>query len=318
MHLHINMYIYRYEKIDLTSTHGFDVDHEIDLKNDKLRNGVDDEDEIIFNVLDSKDRNNDGKVTYSILPNTPTGHMDLERPLERSPFFKVEGINVLSGDKNLFGVDGLTMLLIRGERLSVEGPSGLGKTRLLRAIAQLDSPIGGSMSFLDDLSSPKELRIPLWRRKVLYVPQAVPPLAGSPADILSEACLYTVRKGRKNVEGIIADIDKRCTLMEQSLGLSAGKLSSSWGSLSGGERQRAAIGVALLLACTVTEEITLPPNSNDGDDNFNRAISNFNRPSALLLLDEPTAACDSNARYVNILVFRPARVMIMHFVFISF
>jgi ABC-type iron transport system FetAB ATPase subunit len=45
-----------------------------------------------------------------------------------------------------------------GERLSVEGPSGLGKTRLLRAIAQLDSPIGGSMSFLDDVSSIKDLR----------------------------------------------------------------------------------------------------------------------------------------------------------------
>jgi ABC-type transporter lipoprotein component MlaA len=65
-------------------------------------------------------------------------------------------------------------------------------------------------------------------------------------------------------------------------------------------RQRAAIGVALILACTVTDEDTPSPseqdNVDDGDENFNRAISNFNRPSALILLDEPTAACDSNAR----------------------
>jgi ABC-type sugar transport system ATPase subunit len=37
----------------------------------------------------------------------------------------------------------------RGERMSVEGPSGLGKTRLLRAIAQLDKPVGGSMSIIE-------------------------------------------------------------------------------------------------------------------------------------------------------------------------
>ena len=33
-----------------------------------------------------------------------------------------------------------------GERVSVEGPSGLGKTRLLRAIAELDRPLGGTMT----------------------------------------------------------------------------------------------------------------------------------------------------------------------------
>ena len=33
--------------------------------------------------------------------------------------------------------------------MSVEGPSGLGKTRLLRAIAQLDKPIGGTMTIIE-------------------------------------------------------------------------------------------------------------------------------------------------------------------------
>ena len=41
------------------------------------------------------------------------------------------------------------ILYRRGERMSVEGPSGLGKTRLLRAIAQLDKPIGGTMSIIE-------------------------------------------------------------------------------------------------------------------------------------------------------------------------
>jgi hypothetical protein len=81
-----------YEKIDLTSTHGFSVENQENGKiDDKLSSSVDDEDEIVFNALDNKEVRgiDDGKVTYSILSNTPTGHMDLERPLERAPFFKV-------------------------------------------------------------------------------------------------------------------------------------------------------------------------------------------------------------------------------------
>ena len=32
--------------------------------------------------------------------------------------------------------------------MSVEGPSGLGKTRLLRALAQLDAPLGGTITMV--------------------------------------------------------------------------------------------------------------------------------------------------------------------------
>lgn len=55
----------------------------------------------------------DGKVAYTFLNNTPTAHTDLERPQSLGHFFKAEGINVLSGDANLFCADGLTMVLKR-------------------------------------------------------------------------------------------------------------------------------------------------------------------------------------------------------------
>jgi Uncharacterised protein family (UPF0014) len=55
----------------------------------------------------------DGKVTYSFLSNTPTAHTDLERPQSLGPIFKADGINVLSGEENLFCSDGLTMVLKR-------------------------------------------------------------------------------------------------------------------------------------------------------------------------------------------------------------
>ena len=55
----------------------------------------------------------DGKVTYSFLNNTPTAHTDLERTQSLGPFFKADGINVLSGESSLFCSDGLTMVLKR-------------------------------------------------------------------------------------------------------------------------------------------------------------------------------------------------------------
>ena len=53
-----------------------------------------------------------------------------------------------SGGSNgsLGGLSGINFSLRKGERMSVEGPSGLGKTRLLRAIAQLDPPLSGGCS----------------------------------------------------------------------------------------------------------------------------------------------------------------------------
>ena len=62
--------------------------------------------------------------------------------------------------------------------------------------------------------------------------------------------------------------------MESALGLPKDKLNQSWASLSGGERQRAGLALALLLLSTVDRKTT---------DEL---------PSCVLLLDEPTAACD--------------------------
>ena len=54
-----------------------------------------------------------GKTTYSFLPNTPTAHTDIEVSVSSELFFKAEGINVLCGDMNLFSSDGLMLQLKR-------------------------------------------------------------------------------------------------------------------------------------------------------------------------------------------------------------
>ena len=60
--------------------------------------------------------------------------------------------------------------------MTVEGPSGLGKTRLLRALSQLDPPLTGEMKFLDSEEAGLfgllgQAPIPNWRRRSIYVPQ---------------------------------------------------------------------------------------------------------------------------------------------------
>lgn len=81
---------------------------------------------------------------------------------------------------------------------------------------------------------------------------------------------------------LLLDLDSQCNRIEQSLLLRDGILSSAWSSLSGGERQRAAIAIGLLLGCSVDER------------SFNDAKS-IEYPKAVLLLDEPTAACDATS-----------------------
>jgi len=104
----------------------------------------------------------------------------------------------------------------------------------------------------------------------------VPPLAGTPKELLVEALQYDSRVATIGAIAVLSQVDDECKRMEESLGLSAGKLDEAWLKLSGGERQRAAIGVALILACCVESEEEESPSN----------------PASLLLFDEPTAACD--------------------------
>jgi len=185
---------------------------------------------------------------------SPTGPAD---------YFHVSAVNVMSNDVPLFGPGGLSFELRQGERLIICGASGVGKTRLLRALSQLDTPREGTMGCSSTVFP--ESSIPGWRVRVLYVPQALPPMIGTPKQLLKEALQFDSRVGQSTLSD--PDLDTQCNIMEDSLGLQMGKLGQSWLSLSGGERQRAAIALGLVLA-------TSSPNK------------------AVLCLDEPTAACD--------------------------
>ena len=74
----------------------------------------------------------------------------------------VEGLTPL-------GLPPLTFTVPRGECLGIAGPSGIGKSLTLRAVADLD-PCPGRV--LLDGTDRATLTAPTWRRRVLYVPAA--------------------------------------------------------------------------------------------------------------------------------------------------
>ena len=68
-----------------------------------------------------------------------------------------------------------------GDRWAITGPSGAGKTLLLRALAQLD-PVEGEILWRGEPIFP--VAIPDYRAQVVHLPQASPVIEGTVADNL--------------------------------------------------------------------------------------------------------------------------------------
>jgi putative ABC transport system permease protein len=187
-----------------------------------------------------------------------------------APILELRDLNIKSGELPLFDAERFTFTLHAGQRVSLEGNSGVGKTRLLRAIAQLDDSLcgtctlqtieghgaAGAVSSTLTLLGHRErtersvradaASYALWRSRVMYIPQvhdwifewktaftavqrqcviglascgahspyaeysrmcgyasavahsstqALPPLTGTPLDLLKEAVRYKSRSG---------------------------------------------------------------------------------------------------------------------------
>lgn len=72
--------------------------------------------------------------------------------------------------------------------------------RLLRALAHLDAPTTGHAEFIgvDGVSFQSGA---WWRSHVIYIPQALPSLVGSPKELLIECCGFS---SRMKLDGIKA------------------------------------------------------------------------------------------------------------------
>ena len=155
-------------------------------------------------------------------------------------------------------LDGIDLTIERGERVVVIGPSGTGKSTLLRCVNFLDRPQAGTITIGElTVDSAKATRADVLalRRCTAFVFQNYALFANKTARQNIMEALVTVQKRPR------AEAERRAMEVLTETGL-AEKADSYPASLSGGQQQRVGIGRAMAIG------------------------------AALMLFDEPTSALD--------------------------
>jgi putative ABC transport system ATP-binding protein len=154
--------------------------------------------------------------------------------------------------------------IVPGDRIALSGPSGSGKSVLLRTLAMLDHPVAGAVHYRGHPVAAQD--VPQYRRAIAYFPQRATLTEDTVRDALAQPFQLRAHRARHYDEA-------HALALLQIAGKPASFLDKASANLSGGEAQIAALVRGLLLAPEV------------------------------LLLDEPTAALDpASAAAVEALV----------------
>lgn len=172
---------------------------------------------------------------------TPREHLSQNTP----PRFQVEGAIVLKDVGFQYGatdraiLTGVNLAIRPGDYVAITGPSGGGKTTLLKLILGLNAPSHGALE-LDGMPATAELSR-IWREKVGYVSQDDRLLSGSIGDNIA---FFDPDMDMAEVERCarLAGVHEDIARMPMRYATLVGDMGSS---LSGGQRQRVFLARAL-------------------------------------------------------------------------
>lgn len=167
----------------------------------------------------------------------------------------IDGLGYRHGDAARGGIHGVTLELVRGERVALVGPSGSGKSTLLRVLAGLYTAQQGQVR-IDGAAEPGRRHAAEW---AALIPQE--------AEIFEASVRENLDFGQPVAPAALQRAIHTAALDEVLAGLPQGldtPMSERGFNLSGGQRQRLALARGVLAA----------------------------QGRSLLLLDEPTSALD--------------------------
>jgi len=181
----------------------------------------------------------------------------LAERMSAPPILELSHVGRRTGDRRRWLLRDICLTLASGDRVLLRGPSGAGKTLLLRQMAMLDPADQGEILFHGEPVSPPD--VPRFRSRVVYLHQRARLGEGRVADALRRPFTLGMHRDRQ--------FDRQLASRSLSaLGRGERFLDEQIERLSGGELQ----AVALLRALQFDPEV--------------------------LLLDEPTSAMDSDMR----------------------
>ncbi|GAB3673245.1 ABC transporter ATP-binding protein [Saccharopolyspora tripterygii] len=144
---------------------------------------------------------------------------------------------------HVFAVDGVSLIIRRGETYGLVGESGCGKSTLGRAVLRLEQPTGGKVVFSGtDLSGMKGEKLRRMRQRMQMVFQD--PLSSLDPRQSVESLLVEGMRAH-GMAGDKASTDKRLRELLDAVGLPPTALRKYPHEFSGGQRQRIGIARAL-------------------------------------------------------------------------
>ena len=152
------------------------------------------------------------------------------------PYLELQNISLGFKDQTLF--ENLNLSINKGEKLVISGPSGIGKSSLLKLILGFIPEFKGQIKFNDETISTQNI----WklRRSIGYISQDSDIGEGKVSQLIEDIFALKANIKQKPKES-------RITKLLHDFMLDESTLNKDFEDLSGGEKKRVAIIISILL-----------------------------------------------------------------------